>query len=108
MTTKKKTTSTRKTTETLVAFILDKSGSMVACEDATVSGFNEYIGTLQKKKEKFLFSLTLFDTEVTHPHVNTPLKDVKELDRESYRPDGMTALRDAKFLTNGIAILVCS
>jgi hypothetical protein len=36
--------------ETLVNFILDKSGSMGAVKTATISGFNEYLKTLKNQK----------------------------------------------------------
>jgi len=81
--------------ETLVNFILDKSGSMESVRAATISGFNEYIKTLKKDGNKYSFSLTLFDTLITTPYLNQDLGDVKELNNESYSPDGMTALYDA-------------
>ncbi len=81
---------------TIVNFILDKSGSMSSVQDSTISGVNEYISTLKKdKKSKYEFSLTLFDTEVTKPYVGVSLKDVKDLDKDTYAPEGMTALYDA-------------
>lgn len=88
---------TKKTT--VVNFILDKSGSMSENMDATITGFNEYIQSLksQQKKSKinFNFSLTLFDTVVTHPHINVPIEEVNELSRNNYIPDNLTALYDA-------------
>ena len=81
--------------ETLVNFILDKSGSMESVRSATISGFNEYINALKKDGNKYSFSLTLFDTEITTPYLNEDLKSVKELNVESYSPNGCTALYDA-------------
>ncbi len=84
--------------KTIVNFVLDKSGSMEDCRNATISGFNEYVSTLKNKRKKddnILFSLTLFDTEVIKKHVAVPLSRVRKLTRRSYRPDGMTALYDA-------------
>ncbi len=82
--------------KTIVNFILDKSGSMSSVQDATISGFNEYIATLKKdKKSTYEFTLTLFDTEVATPVKSEDIKDVKDLDRKSYNPDGWTALYDA-------------
>ena len=81
--------------KTIVNFILDKSGSMDDSRDATISGFNEYLSTLKKEKGDILFSLTLFDTEITKKHVVIPLSKVKKLTRKTYVPDGMTALYDA-------------
>ena len=81
--------------ETLVNFILDKSGSMSPIVDSTISGFNEYVETLKKDGNKYSFSLTFFDTEVKQTYKNEPIKGVEKLNRENYSPDGMTALYDA-------------
>jgi uncharacterized protein YegL len=82
-------------TETIVNFILDKSGSMESVRSATISGFNEYIQTLKKDGTKYKFSLTLFDTGITQMYTNEPLEAVKDLDMERYSPGGGTALYDA-------------
>lgn len=81
--------------KTLVNFILDKSGSMLSVKTPTMNGFNEYIQELRKKEDDFSFSLTLFDTSVETVSSNIPLKKAKELDADSYKPDGGTALYDA-------------
>lgn len=81
--------------ETLVNFILDKSGSMESVKQATISGFNEYIKTLKKDGNKYSFSLTLFDTQIETPFINTPLNEVDELDEKKYDTNGSTALYDA-------------
>lgn len=82
--------------KTIVNFILDKSGSMSSVQDSTISGFNEYIQTLQKdKKSKYEFTLTLFDTITSQPHIQKDIKDVPSLNKETYNPDGYTALYDA-------------
>jgi uncharacterized protein YegL len=85
----------KKKLETLVSFILDKSGSMGAVRESTISGFNEYLKTLKNKKVQMSFSLTLFDTAVEKLYVNVPLKKIEELNEKTYTPDGMTALYDA-------------
>jgi len=89
--------------KTLINFILDKSGSMSMRTDATISGFNEYLKTVKKEakksKDKTTFSLTMFDTEVVKKYVSKDIKDVEPLDRETYAPDGMTALYDAVCIT---------
>lgn len=92
---KKITKKIKKNNKTLVNFILDKSGSMSSVHDATISGFNEYLKTLQKDGNEYDFSLTLFDTEVKAVHVDESIKKVDKLDKKSYVPDGMTALYDA-------------
>lgn len=81
--------------ETLVNFILDKSGSMSTIQDATIGGFNEYLNTLKKDGNEYSFSLTLFDTSVESPQLNKSIKDIPELSSKTFVPDGMTALYDA-------------
>ena len=91
---KKKVIKTQKRTN--VHFILDKSGSMMGVQDATISGFNEYLANLRKDaKSKYNLSLTLFDTKVEEKYTMKPLEEVEDLSRETYMPDGMTALYDA-------------
>lgn len=81
--------------KTIVNFILDRSGSMESVREATISGFNEYIQSLQKdEKNKYEFTLTLFDTIVTR-NETIDIKKVKPLNKETYVPDGFTALYDA-------------
>lgn len=85
--------------EILVALILDKSGSMGHLRRETISGVNEYLGTLRKdKKVDYKFSLTTFNHEVKTEKA-VPLKEFKDLDDSSYVPDGMTALYDGVCIT---------
>ncbi len=91
----KKTKTKKATSETLVNFILDKSGSMESVKTATISGFNEYINSLKKDGNKYSFSLTMFDTQIETPFINTPLSDVDDLDATKYDTNGSTALYDA-------------
>lgn len=80
---------------TVVNFVLDKSGSMLAVKDATIAGFNEYITSLKNDGIKYRFSLTMFDTAVEKYWIGVPVEFVKELDADSYQPNGGTALYDA-------------
>jgi von Willebrand factor type A domain len=78
-----------------VAFVLDKSGSMQAVEEAVVEGYNDYLRELRGQGSETLFSLTTFDTRFEHLCVGELLANVAELDNRSYRPGGRTALFDA-------------
>ncbi len=82
---------------TIVNFVLDETGSMQVCWDATISGFNEYVGSLRKKKNgPVMLALTQFNSakiETVFDHV--PLKKVLDLNRDTYQPDNMTPLYDA-------------
>ena len=82
---------------TLVAFLLDRTGSMASCKDETIKGFNGYIDTLKDKKaEQIVFTLTQFDSigiDIIHDAV--PLKDVHKLTENTYEPRASTPLYDA-------------
>jgi len=86
--------------DVLVNVILDKSGSMASKTNDVIEGFNAYIAGLGKEDQvNYLFSLTLFDTQVAHRHVAIRLPEVKKLDSKSYQPGGNTALNDAIAIT---------
>src|SRR5215471_4076877 len=86
--------------DVLVNVILDKSGSMASKTNDVIEGFNAYVVGLGKEDQvNYLFSLTLFDTQVAYRHVAIPLPEVKKLDSKSYRPEGNTALNDAIGIT---------
>ena len=82
--------------EVLINFVLDESGSMETCRDATISGFNEYIESLKKIKEKVLFSLVKFDsTKIESVHILEDIKKIVPLTRDTYIPGQLTPLYDA-------------
>ena len=86
--------------DVLVNVILDKSGSMASKTNDVIEGFDAYIAGLAKEDQvNYLFSLTLFDTQVGHRHLAIPLSEVKKLDIKSYQPGGNTALNDAIGIT---------
>lgn len=99
----KKTSESGKTT--VVHLLLDTSGSMGSVQDATISGYNEYINSLKEDGGKFKVSLTLFDSgpdgklrlEKRYESIN--VDDVPELTRETYQPSGGTPLHDAFCMT---------
>ena len=86
---------------TLVAFLLDRSGSMNDCKAETITGFNAYIATLKERvlSEAMLdmvFTLTQFDSlGIDLIHNAVPLKSVKDLTPETFAPRSMTPLYDA-------------
>lgn len=92
---KKGTKKTTKKVDTLVNFILDKSGSMQVIKDATIKGVNEYITSLKKDGNSYSFSLVMFDTESRKYCLNKPIASVKDIGPEDYVPGGWTALYDA-------------
>jgi len=82
--------------ETIVSLVLDETGSMTSVKGKTISGFNEYIDGLKKIKNKVLFTLTKFNSDMVKVVYNTvKIKDVKHLTDNSYQPQAMTPLYDA-------------
>lgn len=86
--------------ETLIAYLLDASGSMASVRQQAIDGFNEYIQGLRAQEEdgtaKFKVTLTTFNTMgTTARYVNVGLDAVEPLDTKSYVPDGGTPLYDA-------------
>lgn len=78
---------------TLVAFLLDRSGSMASCQQETISGFNGYLDGL---KGDMKFTLTQFDSQgIDIIHDAVPIKEVKKLTSSTYVPRGGTPLYDA-------------
>jgi hypothetical protein len=92
---------TKKQVKTVVAFILDKSGSMSSCYDAAISGFNEYLQMTKKQNKVGIcsFNLTLFDDTIERPIQNVEVHEVPALTQQTYRLGGMTALYDAVVAT---------
>jgi len=86
--------------KTYYQIILDQSGSMGSCLEATMSGFNEQLQLIKSMKEKypeqeFYISLTTFNHEVTHVMQFQNPSKAKPLSRHNYAPNGTTALHDA-------------
>jgi uncharacterized protein YegL len=80
---------------TLVAFLLDRSGSMSSCQHETITGFNGYLDGL-KGDPNMRFTLTQFDSQgIDIIHDGVALKDVQKLTKETYVPRGNTPLYDA-------------
>lgn len=82
--------------KTLINFILDESGSMQDIKESTISGFNEYVGSLKRqKKQKYLFTLTKFDsTGIRIPYIARDIKKVPKLNSDTYQPGQNTPLYD--------------
>lgn len=83
-----------------VIFVLDDSGSMQSCRDATISGYNEYLhGQKVDAKETGIptfVSLYKFDgSSVKSVFNRVSVEEVKDLDVSSYNPQGTTNLYDA-------------
>lgn len=78
-----------------IVFILDRSTSMESMRDEAIQGFNAFVTAQQELPGKATFSFVLFDTDVVLVYDNTDIKKIPVLTRETYKPQGMTALHDA-------------
>ncbi len=80
-----------------VAFVIDRSGSMTSIKQKAIDAFNEQLQTLRKESGadiKTLVTITKFNDFVTPGDV-IPLVSVDELNEDTYKPSGLTALFDA-------------
>ena len=80
---------------TEIVFVLDTSGSMQVIQEDAIGGFNSFLSDQKKAPGEALFTLTLFDTSYDLVHQGVPIRNVPDLNSDSYRPGGMTALLDA-------------
>jgi uncharacterized protein YegL len=86
-----------------VAIVLDRSGSMEDCRDATISGFNELVEGIRADDRKgglrTRITLVTFNHEVEAVHFKAPLASLQRISRQTYIPGGNTAMLDAVGLT---------
>ena len=85
---------------TIYHLVVDRSGSMGNCIDATINGFNEQLSRILSMQDEFpeqeiLMGLTLFNETIKMKAVAENLKNATRLNRENYVPDGGTSLYDA-------------
>ena len=89
---------------TEIICILDKSGSMGVLQEETIQGLNRFIREQQQEQGKCNFTLVQFNQYVRVTIKQAPIEEVKELNTQSYQPDGYTALLDAVGTTLKTAI----
>lgn len=106
-------TSTPKT-ETLIQFVLDETGSMSWCKAATISSFNEYIGSQRTVNDGLTCSVSLNKfsdvggirmysgsndykkpSAIRNVYDSVDIQNVQPLTESSYMPNGGTNLYDA-------------
>ncbi len=81
---------------TIIEFLLDETGSMSSCRDATIGGFNEYLVNQKQQPGKCLLTLTKFDTNgLRTPYVDLAIQMAPDLNYDTYTPSAMTNLYDA-------------
>lgn len=83
---------------TLIAVILDESGSMVSCRDATITGFNEFVKGQAEASgagQAYLSLIKFCSPIVSTVYENHPVTKVEPLTTRTYTPGGGTNLLDA-------------
>jgi Mg-chelatase subunit ChlD len=81
---------------THIAVLLDRSGSMAEVKDETISGFNYFLKEQKTAGDNASFTLVQFDSESTDVvHEARPVRDVPDLNQDTYQPRGSTPLLDA-------------
>ena len=84
---------------TLIAALLDRSGSMANCKKATESGFDELIAAHRAQPGKAVVTLAMFDDQYDDVYSNVPIAEISGL---SLVPRNRTAMLDAvgRFVTD--------
>jgi hypothetical protein len=78
-----------------IVIVLDRSGSMECCRDATISGFNEFLQAQRVAGVSGFVSLYQFDDIYEVVYEGKSLSEAPRLSRETFVPRGYTALYDA-------------
>jgi hypothetical protein len=81
--------------DTLIAIVLDETGSMAAIRDATISGMNEFIESQERQPGEAAFWLVSWDSMRWNPRDLTREKGKLRLDPTNYIPGQLTPLYDA-------------
>jgi hypothetical protein len=81
--------------KTHVTFVLDSSGSMEQIKDDTIGGFNAFLDDQRDETGEATVTLYNFDTTIEQVYEGRPIADAPDLDEDTYRPGGRTALHDA-------------
>lgn len=77
---------------TELVIVLDRSGSMNACQSDMEGGLNEFVKTQKECPGQAVLTLVQFDTEYEFIHRSKPIDAVGHI---PLQPRGMTALLDA-------------
>ena len=90
--------------KTIYHLIVDKSGSMSDCIEQTINGFNEQVTKIQQLQKEYpeqelTIGLTTFNDEVHQHFFQSSPANVRNLNNDTYRPDGSTSLFDAIGMT---------
>lgn len=80
----------------VMEFLLDETGSMANCKQATIVGFNDFLTEQRAQQGLCLMTLTKFDTAgIRTPFVDIDVKMAPDLNSRTFCPGAGTNLRDA-------------
>ena len=85
---------------TVIALIVDRSGSMQGVEDDTIGGVNAFIEQQKELPGDVSLTLVLFDDIIETIHDFKDINEIPQLTDKVYFPRGMTALLDAIGITS--------
>ncbi len=80
---------------TEIVIVLDRSGSMVSVQDATIGAFNRYVQSQTEGPGEVRLTLIQFDDQYEAVFSAVPIQRIPQLDAKTYQPRGTTALFDA-------------
>ena len=80
---------------TSINVVMDKSGSMGNLTDDTIGSFNTFLKEQKEFPGEAVFTLCTFNHESTFVHDAEHIANVQDLNIDTYRPNGNTALLDA-------------
>lgn len=80
---------------THISMVLDRSGSMSSCKNATIEGVNKFVTEQKALPGQATATIVQFDHEYQALHSGKALKDIPLLTDTSYEPRGSTALYDS-------------
>lgn len=81
---------------TLIAFVMDESGSMFVVQDATIDGFNKYVNGQKKTDGECVVKVNKFEGgNIVDLWGMKDINSTPKMSRELYQPAGMTNLNDA-------------
>lgn len=87
------------TSNTHIAVVLDRSGSMESMKREIIGGFNNFIKEQKEVPGTATMTLVQFDDQIDRLASFKPLGDMQELNDSTYQPRGCTKLYDAIGLT---------
>lgn len=85
---------------TEIVVVMDKSGSMGPRQMDAIGGFNQFLKEQKAHPGEANLTLIQFDTTYNILYTGKPIREVEDLNTDTYRPGGGTALNDA--LARGI------